>query len=55
MKAQKQPTSTATPSVTSDVTPSPNWSLAMPPGPNRRIKITKEYAKHVARDAFFWA
>jgi hypothetical protein len=27
----------------------------MPPGPDRRVKITKEYAKHVARDAFFWA
>jgi hypothetical protein len=34
---------------------SPNWSRAMSPGPDRRVKITKEYAKHVARDAFFWA
>src|SRR5215469_16906154 len=53
MKTQKQPTASAAP-VTSDVAPSPNWSHAMPPGPDRRIKITKEYAKHVARDAFFW-
>jgi hypothetical protein len=27
----------------------------MPPGPDTRVKITKEYGKHVARDAFFWA
>jgi hypothetical protein len=27
----------------------------MPPGPDTRVKITKEYARHVARDAFFWA
>ena len=53
MKTQKQPTASAAP-VTSDVAPSPIWSLAMPPGPDRRVKITKEYAKHVARDAFFW-
>ena len=53
MKTQKQPPAAAT--VTSDVAPSPNWSLAMPPGPDRRVKITEEYAKHVARDAFFWA
>jgi hypothetical protein len=55
MKTQKQPPASATTSVTSDVAPSPIWSLAMPPGPDRRVKITKEYAKHVARDAFFWA
>lgn len=55
MKTQKQPTATATTSVTSDVAPSPNWSRAMPPGPDTRVKITEEYAKHVARDAFFWA
>ena len=35
--------------------PSPMWARAMPPGPDTRIKITKEYAKHVARDAFFRA
>ena len=27
----------------------------MPPGPDTRVKITEEYARHVARDAFFWA
>ncbi len=26
-----------------------------PPGPDVRVKITPEYAKHVARDAYFWA
>jgi hypothetical protein len=26
-----------------------------PPGPDTRVKITAEYAKHVARDAYFWA
>jgi len=41
--------------MTSDVTPSANWSRVMPPGPDRRVKITKEYAHHVARDTFFWA
>ena len=35
--------------------PSPGWARAMPPGPDVRVKITEEYAKHVARDAFFWA
>lgn len=25
-----------------------------PPGPDTRVKITAEYAKHVARDAYFW-
>jgi hypothetical protein len=34
--------------------PSPGWSHAMPPGPDTRVKITEEYAKHVARDAYFW-
>jgi hypothetical protein len=27
----------------------------MPPSPDARVKITVEYAKHVARDAYFWA
>ena len=35
--------------------PSPNWARAMPPGPDTRVKITEEYATHVARDAYFWA
>jgi hypothetical protein len=35
--------------------PSPDWARAMPPGPDTRVKITEEYAKHVGRDAYFWA
>ena len=35
--------------------PSPGWTRALPPGPDLRVKITEEYANHVARDAFFWA
>jgi hypothetical protein len=38
-----------------DVTPSPGWADALPPPPDTRVKITEEYARHVARDAFFWA
>ena len=34
--------------------PSPQWIRAMPPGPDARVKITEEYAKLVARDAYFW-
>lgn len=34
---------------------SPSWSRAIPPGPDTRVKITEEYAKHLARDAYFWA
>ena len=45
-KAQQQPATLA---------PSPSWTRALPAGPDRRVKITEEYAKHVARDAFFWA
>jgi hypothetical protein len=37
------------------LTPSPGWNRAMPPGPDARVKITEEYAKHVARDVYFWA
>jgi hypothetical protein len=37
------------------VSPSPQWTQAMPPGPDTRVKITEEYAKLVARDAYFWA
>ena len=29
--------------------------MQMPPGPDARVKITAEYAKLVARDAYFWA
>jgi len=35
--------------------PSANWSRAMPAGPDTRVKITASYARHVARDAYFWA
>src|SRR5262245_16832303 len=35
--------------------PSPGWTRAMPPGPDVRVKITEEYARLVARDAYFWA
>ncbi|HEY6485197.1 MAG TPA: DUF1254 domain-containing protein [Candidatus Cybelea sp.] len=34
---------------------SPDWMLAMPPGPDVRVKITEDYAKHVGRDVYFWA
>lgn len=38
---------------------SPAFSIAAqaqtPPGPDVRVKITAEYAKHVGRDAYFWA
>ena len=37
------------------VTLSPNWSRAMPSGPDTRVKITEEYARQVGRDAYFWA
>src|SRR5215475_5481342 len=48
--AEKKSTTTAS----TDVAPSINWSRAMPPGPDTRVKITEEYAKLVARDACFW-
>lgn len=35
--------------------PSPEWTRALPSGPDTRVKITEAYAAHVARDAFFWA
>jgi hypothetical protein len=35
--------------------PSPGMALAMPAGPDTRVKMTEEYAKLVARDAYFWA
>jgi hypothetical protein len=41
--------------ASTDVVPSINWSRAMAPGPDTRVKITEEYAKLVARDAYFWA
>jgi hypothetical protein len=38
-----------------DVAPSIHWRRALPPGPDVRVKITEEYARLVARDAYFWA
>jgi hypothetical protein len=57
MKEHKQPAGATSSSLTMNnvVTPSPNWSFAMPSGPDRRVKITKEYAKRVGRDTSFWA
>jgi hypothetical protein len=37
------------------IAPSPSWLQALPPAPDTGTKITDEYAKHVARDAYFWA
>src|SRR6516165_12526517 len=34
---------------------SPEWSEALPAGPGTKVKITEAYARHVARDAYFWA
>jgi len=34
---------------------SPEWSRAMPAGPDTRVKITAEYAKLVGKDAYFWS
>ncbi len=34
---------------------SPEWSRALPAGPDSRVKITPEYAKLVGRDSYFWA
>jgi len=33
---------------------SPSWDRALPNGPDATVKITEEYAKLVARDAYFW-
>jgi hypothetical protein len=37
------------------VPPSPGWDRAMPPSPDTRVKVTEEYARLAARDAYFWA
>jgi hypothetical protein len=34
--------------------PSPEWAQALPPGPVAGTKITEQYARQVARDAYFW-
>ena len=46
---------TIAPAQIAPVQPSPGWSRALPSGPDTRVKITEEYAKLVARDAYFWA
>ncbi|HKW02635.1 MAG TPA: DUF1254 domain-containing protein [Vicinamibacterales bacterium] len=33
----------------------PLWSRAMPNRPDTTVKITEAYARHVGKDAFFWA
>jgi hypothetical protein len=38
----------------SALAPSPAWALALPTGPDARVKITESYARLVARDAYFW-
>jgi hypothetical protein len=35
--------------------PSPEWARAMPPAPDPRVKITEDYARHIGKDAYFWA
>jgi hypothetical protein len=45
----------STTAASTDIAPSVNWSRAMAPGPDTRVKITEEYARLVARDAYFWA
>ena len=30
-------------------------SAQLPPGPDTRVKITEEYARHIGRDTYFWA
>lgn len=42
-------------SAQTPISPSPGWSRALPPGPDTRVRITEEYARHVGRDAYFWA
>ncbi len=53
--ASKTKSSAAAPALSAAVTLSPGWTRAMPPGPDARVKFTEEYARHVARDAYFWA
>ena len=37
------------------LTPSPSRTRALPPGPDARAKMTEDYVRLVARDAYFWA
>jgi hypothetical protein len=34
---------------------SPVWQTGMPSGPDARMKITEQYARSIAREAYFWA
>src|ERR1700683_903098 len=43
------------PANAENLSPSPGWVRAMPPGPDARVKITEPYARMVAREAYFWA
>ncbi|MBY5406605.1 DUF1254 domain-containing protein [Rhizobium leguminosarum] len=38
-----------------NLAPSPGWSEVMPPGPDKRMKLTDSYARAVVRDTYFWA
>ena len=40
---------------TRSLAPSPNWALAMPSGPDARVKITEPFVRLVARGNYFWA
>ena len=35
--------------------PSPEWTRALPAGPDTSVKLTEAYAAMIARDAYFWA
>jgi hypothetical protein len=43
------------PTYAQPLQPSPEWAQALPAGPIAGTKITEEYARLVARDAYFWA
>ena len=54
MAAKTMKAAAAAPAVSTQVLPTPNWSCAMRPGPDSSVKITEAYARHIAKDAFFW-
>src|SRR5215471_3336941 len=47
--------SAISPAQAQSLRPSPTYLEAMPSGPVSGTKITEEYARLVARDAYFWA
>ena len=55
MATKAKSSTAAAPAISTEVFPSPNWSRAMPPGPDATVKITEGYARLVARDAYFFA